>query len=442
MALSADAVLTLAPDSSSASAGKKLADPRHWKSLGKNTQAIWGECQGSALYQVRADLTTLSAKCSCPSRKLPCKHSLGLLLLAAAKPDALPAAEPPEWVASWLARRTTASAPAQPKETKKSAEQVAAEQAKRAEKRLALARDGLDTLDLWLCDLVRNGLASVETQGTKPWETQAARMVDAQARSVGERLRRIGTIPGSRPDWPAKLLGEMGKLTLLAHAFRRLESLDPPLQEDVRGLIDQEFRTDKAAARGEAVAGDWLVLGQWIEELDNRLRALRTWLVEAATGRPALILQFSVAGAPFAETYLPGTRFPAELHYWPSRYPLRARIAERRGEPAAIADSLPGVERIEAYLGTVAGALARQPWLDRFPCVLRNVTPGCATGGEGWHVRDGAGDALPLAGGEHWRLMALSGGNPVDLAGEWDGEALLPLGVLAEGAYAALWGVD
>lgn len=139
---------------------------------------------------------------------------------------------------------------------------------------------------------------------------------------------------------------------------------------------------------------------------------------------------------------MPGTRFPAELHYWPSAYPLRARVAERRGEPVTISGRLPGVERIEVYLGSVADALARQPWLDRFPCVLRDVTPGCAIGGESWHVRDEAGHALPMSSGDHWRLLALSGGNPVALAGEWDGEGLLPLGVVADGAYAPLWGMS
>jgi len=445
MTLTSDAILSLAPDSSSASAGKKLADARQWKSLGKNTQAVWGECQGSALYQVRADLATLTAKCTCPSRKLPCKHSLGLLLLAATKAGSLPDAEPPEWVATWLAKRSAPSAPAQPKESKKSPEQMAAEQAKRAEKRLALVRDGLDTLDLWMNDLVRNGLSSVETQGARPWEAQAARMVDAQARGVGDRLRVMATLPGSRRDWPAKLLGEMGRVALLSHAFRRLDTLDAALREDVRQLLGWTLREDEVAERGEHVSGEWLVLGQWLE--DQTLgRMQRTWLVEAESGRPALVLQFipnvqrpGSADAP--ETFVPGTRLPAALHYWPSAYPLRARIAERRGEPQPFPTRLPGAASIQAYLESVTDALARQPWLDRFPCVLRDVTPACAIGGGDWHVRDGAGDALPLAGGEHWRLLALSGGAPVDLAGEWNGEALLPLGVMAEGAYAPLWGV-
>ena len=109
MQLTAEQILALAPDASSAAAGRKLASTKGWQSLGRSPAALWGECQGSALYQVRVDLSDLTAKCSCPSRKFPCKHALGLLLLAATTPAAQPASEPPEWVSDWLGRRATAA---------------------------------------------------------------------------------------------------------------------------------------------------------------------------------------------------------------------------------------------------------------------------------------------------------------------------------------------
>ena len=104
-----DQVLTLAPDSSSAAADKKLANAKSWQNLGQNADALWGECQGSALYQVRVDLSTLTITCSCPSRKRPCKHGLGLLLLEVSTPKSVPDSEPPEWVTSWLAKRAANS---------------------------------------------------------------------------------------------------------------------------------------------------------------------------------------------------------------------------------------------------------------------------------------------------------------------------------------------
>ena len=105
MTLTVEQALALAPDGASASAGRKLGSPKGWRGLGRGAGALWGECQGSALYQVRVDLGDLTTKCSCPSRKFPCKHALGLLVLAATDPAALPESEPPEWVAEWLQRR-------------------------------------------------------------------------------------------------------------------------------------------------------------------------------------------------------------------------------------------------------------------------------------------------------------------------------------------------
>jgi hypothetical protein len=53
----------------------------------------------------------------------------------------------------------------------------------------ALTPQGLDALDLWLDDLLRQGLATVETQPATFWERQAARMVDAQAPGIAARLQ-------------------------------------------------------------------------------------------------------------------------------------------------------------------------------------------------------------------------------------------------------------
>jgi len=105
MHLSLEQVLALAPDANSAAAARQLGTPESWQNLGANGDAYWGECQGTALYQVRVARPDLVAKCTCPSRKVPCKHALGLLALAATAPDALTATEPPEWVMEWLVRR-------------------------------------------------------------------------------------------------------------------------------------------------------------------------------------------------------------------------------------------------------------------------------------------------------------------------------------------------
>src|SRR3954468_22967414 len=105
--LTTEQVLALAPDPASVKAGQGLASPGKWVSLGRAGRSVWGECQGSGKnpYRTQADLTGPAFHCSCPSRKFPCKHGLGLLLLLAAQPARVAAASAPPWVSEWVAKR-------------------------------------------------------------------------------------------------------------------------------------------------------------------------------------------------------------------------------------------------------------------------------------------------------------------------------------------------
>ncbi len=262
MNLSPDQILALAPDPASANAGKKLANAKSWQSLGQSTDALWGECQGSALYQVRVDLRDTTVKCSCPSRKFPCKHGLGLLLLTSASPAAVPRATPPAWVDEWLARRagaqakreekTNAGQPAAVADDPSTTEKRKVQAEKSAAKRARQVAKGLDALDLWLDDLIRTGLAGLELKPASFWEAQAARMVDAQAPGIATRLRALAAIPNATPEWPERLLAELGRLAMLTHAFRQIDTLPAGLQDDVRQMIGWTRKEDEVLARGAA----------------------------------------------------------------------------------------------------------------------------------------------------------------------------------------------
>lgn len=434
MQFTAEQVLTMAPDASSASAGKKLGNAKHWKNVGQSSAALWGECQGSALYQVRIDLSNLSLQCSCPSRKQPCKHGLGLLLLAATSPANIPEAEPPEWIVLWLAKRAAATQRKETTKVEKSGTPSAA-QGKTAEKRMVQVTQGIERLDLWLNDLIRNGLGSVETKPATFWEELAKQMVDAQAPGIAAYIRRMSTIPNASPDWPEKLLWQAGQLTLISQAFHRLAQLDPALQDDVRQLIGWTVKEDEVMQRGEHVSDDWLMLGQTLEDGD-RTRTQRTWLFGATTHRSAQILQFALPGTSFEKSYPLGIRQQADLVFWPGTSPQRALLEKRRGDIQPITDNLPGAGTIDEFFADVALAKAKQPWQERFLCLLQAAIPVYTN--NRWYIRDQNGHALPVRHDNHWQLLAYSGGWPVDFAGQWDGEAVAPLCVLAEGTYHKL----
>jgi hypothetical protein len=436
--ITADQITSLAPDTGALAAGQKSADVRLWSALGQSAEAIWGECRGSALYQVRVSLTDLASKCSCPSRKFPCKHALGLLLLAVREPGRVPASEHPDWVAEWLAGRSQAAARKQARRERAPGPPDAEARARRADRRVERVIAGIDGLELWMGDLARRGLAAAASRGDQAFQEQAARLVDAQAPGLASRVRRLGMLPRSAPDFGERAADALGRLALLAHAVRRLDQLTPALAADVRALVGWTVDREEVMASGERVTDAWAVVGQQTDE-DERLRVQRTWLRGSTTARTALVLQFAAGEAPFAEAVPAGVVFEAELAFWPGAFPLRAVVSRRQGEVRSIRERLTGLLDLPGLLAAYGQALARQPWLDRIPAGCRDVVPTLEPGTtDRFALVDGGGRALPLAGRALWSLFALAGGHPVDVFGDWDGRVFMPFGVFAEGRLHAL----
>jgi hypothetical protein len=433
--LTSEQALALAPDSSVAAAGQKLATERSWQGLGRDARAAWGECKGSALYQVRVDLSDLATKCTCPSRKFPCKHAIGLMLLAAA--DRVPSGSPPEWVAEWLSKRS-ATSERKAKAAVEGAAPVDLEaKAKRSSERHTRIQRGLESLALWMDDLVRNGLAGLEAE-TAMWNTQAARLVDAQAPGLASQVRQLAALPGSGPDWPQRMLDRLGRLTLVTEAWKKLDELPPLLAADLRSLVGISLREEDVLVQGERVTDTWAVVGQEVEDTE-RVRAQRTWLLGATSGRAALVLQFAAGpGARFAESFLLGTTVPAELVYWPSAAPQRAMVQERKGEVRPLAQALPSFT-LDGLCQRFADELSRHPFLPRTAAMLGAVVP-VMDGQKRWWLRDATGAAIRLGSCDRWRLLALAGGHPIDVFGEWDGEEFRPLSARAEGRLHPLGG--
>jgi hypothetical protein len=411
-------VLALAPDPSSLRAAQSLASGRSWALTGAaDGSALWGECQGSAAmpYRTVVDLSGPAYRCSCPSRKFPCKHALALMLLWSDGAVAMNG-DPPDWVASWLAGRPAKTTGTM--DPKPPADPAAA--LRRAEQREARVASGLTELDRWLCDQVRQGLAASQRAGYRHWDDIAARMVDAQAPGVAERLRALAAVPHSGSGWDARLLEEYALLRLLAAACREQAGLPPPLRDTVRSRVGFTVRQADVLARAAPVRDHWHVLAR--RDLDqDRIRTRRTWLRGRHTGRDALVLSFAAVGQSLDDSLTVGTEIDADLAFYPAAVTLRALVATRR---ETVPGSLPPGATVAGLLAGYA-ALGQDPWLDTWPAVLE-ATPARAPVPA---LYDPAGDAVPLhpGAGDCWPLFALSGGHPLTLAGEWTPRGLWPL---------------
>ncbi|MEV4757362.1 DUF5691 domain-containing protein [Micromonospora sp. NPDC049559] len=421
-------VLALAPDAGSAKGARGVSAATSWSATGIDEDLLWGLCKGSGQHPYRAcvDLTGPAYHCSCPSRKFPCKHALGLLLRWSS--GEVEVATAPDWAAEWRRARAARAARSVARRAGSAPVDEAAAR-RRAGQRADRVGAGLAELDRWLLDQVEQGLGEAERAGRAPFETMAARMVDAQAPGVAGTLRRLGDLAGVGSNWADRLLGELALLRLLVAGYSRLGELPEPLAATVRARIGLPVPTEEVLAT-PPLRDRWQVLGRY-DVVDERLTTRRTWLRGATTGRAALLLSYAVPGQAFPADAPPGTVLDADLCWYPGSYPLRALVARRHG-PAEPLVAPAGAAPVRDALAAWSAALAADPWCDSLALLLADALPTM----DG-HLVDRAGDALPLAPGhdEPWWLIAAAGGNPVTVAAEYGPAGLRPLAAWPDGRY-------
>jgi hypothetical protein len=456
-----DDVLKLAPDAASAGAARRLSLSPVWSQAGSSGSLLWGRCQGSSRepYQVTIDLDEPSFRCTCPSRKHPCKHGLGLLLLwAEGGGSVAEEARPAEFAAEWVQRLAARGSGGPGGARGRSGSSGAAEpdpeaQARRLAQRIETMSAGIEEFERWLLDLVRQGLASARHQPYAFWDAAAARLVDAQMPGLADRVRALPGLLHSAGNWADRLLAELARGYLAVSAWRRRDVLPDDVLADLRVVLGWPRRVDEVLEHGERVADRWAVVGL-AREADTRLQSQRTWLVGERTGRVAMILDFAAAGATLAVAEVLGSVVEAEIALYPGSEPRRAlftgdrsvvgsagRLPDLGGRPRRPGGGQPGGSAppggVTGALDRVAGWLAANPFADRFPMALGGVVP--VVDGDRRMVVEPGGAALPLSGdGDALTLLAVSGGTPVDVFGEWDGFALTPLSVQSGGVLVGL----
>jgi hypothetical protein len=312
-------------------------------------------------------------------------------------------------------------------------QQRAASQQQRARRREQRISNGIADLERWLHDLVRAGLAEAAARPWASFEQMSARLVDAQAPGLARLVRELGSLPHTASNWPERMLIDLGQVSLLLDAWRRLESLPAGLQAEVRSLVGiNESREDVLAT--PAVHDVWDVLGRRMLE-GERMRVQRTWLWGQRTQRWALLLDFSVAGQAIEQSVTPGASFEADLCFYPGAIQLRALPKSPPGRVGSVTRLPSG--GIDAVLRTYAESLGVNPWLERVPVALKDVLP-LPEHDKTWWLVDEQAQRLRLAGPLGWHLLSLSGGRPIDLFGEWDGFSFWPLAAVGDGKLAPL----
>jgi hypothetical protein len=395
------------------------------------------------------DHVGVASRCTCPSRRHPCKHVLALLLLWCA--GDVPDTVAPSKVATWIETRplrvaapsatSDRSATDTPTTVETEEASVDADAASEADPPPAddvpdplpdreRARDervermfaGLTELDRWLDDRMRTGLADPALAKYATWDELAARLVDAQAGSLANRIRRLAGLVGASPDWHDDVLAELGLLHLLAQAGRRLGSLPGPLADAVATTVGWQVRQADVLG-GVPDTDTWIVAGR-SDTREDRIEVRRHWLRGVASGRWALVLSFAAYRQSLDTSLTVGTAVAADLHRYPGPA-LRALVGTRHGEPIEPSRP-PGVDIVSAC-GEIGMLLAAEPWLDRVPFT---ATGSIAVDGSTFALADDTGTLPLIASGRPLAtLLAVAGGTAVDVTCEWTPHGVVPLAV-------------
>ncbi len=431
-------VLALAPDAASAKAGKDLARSDKWVLMGKHPQALWGECKGSGSkpYQTQVDLGNIAFKCSCPSRKFPCKHGLGLLFLYARQNGGFVEGELPAWVAEWLQKRAEREDKKAEKDTDKEAKPAdLSAQAKRQNKRHQNVSDGIDELLLWLKDMLRGGLINLPDKPLQYWENVQKRLIDAQAPGLAAMVRTLGNTDFYKEGWQSRFLDGLLRIYLVAKGFQHMEQLPADLQYDIRSFIGFT-QSQEELKEQNGLLDHWLVLSKQVQQEDN-LTTERFWLWGAESGRTALVLQFSVRGGPSAPLVLSaGTVIHAELVFYPSALPLRALIKKQL--PAHTDISLWGYAGWAQVAEEESQQSALLPFRNERPYIVEQLKP--VQYQDKWWLADTENKLVQLSEGfSHlYKWLSISGGAATRMAVIGKENTFMPLGMWMDGRYYSL----
>jgi len=427
-----DQIYALAPDTDTLQKARGVSYAgRKWLMIEGNEKLLWANYQTapSLIHKVVADLERSEFGCTCRSPQRPCRHTLGLLMLLLRHDERIRVTyDPPDWVLKWKSNQNQKIKSTHPDSPlPKKTERIAS-------KRYLSMQEGVIELKQWLSNLIRQGLAIAKEQPPSFWDDFAARMVDAKLGSIGKQIRSAKLLL-LEEDWHDRLLGLVADLHLFAQSFQQLDRLPAKFQDELISYAGVNVKKDLVLAQ-KGIFDHWLILGQTFGE-EERLRYRRTWLLGEQSGQFALLLDFVFGQNAFEQQWPVGAALQGEIVYYPATIPQRALLKDF-GWSQKVYQGLSGFPSLEDFALAYAQALANNPWLLSFPCLLDDVIP-ILVDDQVWLV-DRNKKKIPLGNSNTttWKLLSLSGGHPISLFGEWNGTTFLPLTSITGGRVISL----
>ena len=429
-----DFVYDLATDQLSINAAEKFSNISHWIGLFRCHQVVWGEVQGShsQTYYTQIDLDGPVFKCSCPSRKLPCKHGLGLGLILAKYHDQFQESLMPEWVISWIKKRqtklselNTTHQPLSQDPTDHDQYKRELAKSKRIQKRIQKVTAGLIDLQNRLQDLARHGLGSIEDPFTF-WDEIGARLVDTQASGLAKRVRLIA----QQNPTPTVVLKEIAYLNLVCEAWQRHMSLSISELEDLKTVIGFTISKDQLNSN-EGIKDQWVCVGIQKEQ-EQHLSVLKQWLWGIESKQVLINLSYVVHQQPHPLTLTLGVHYYAEACLYPGNSTQRSLLKKPEQCPSVLL-GLNDVLDLNQLRTHHAHFLGLNPWMRKRGYVINHVNI-CKDIHAQWYAQstNGMSFRMEISDEKAWKILAITGGQSACYFMLWDSHTLTPLSLITE----------
>ena len=402
-------IASLAPDAPSLRNGRAIMQSGQFSNVCRNESAtaFFGHCTGSGAtpYSVTVDVSAAPVFiCSCPSRKRPCKHALGLLLCyAAGQPFAI--SEIPQPIQE--KRKTVPRSGPKEKQSKTGAVAAA--------KKIAAQLEGLALAHKLVSSIVSEGIGSVNGKTLARLHNQSKQLGNLYLPGVQKAFREIldcFTLTDTEVMYSSVCasLARFHAITEQGRAYLQKRLDDPALprdaQTELESLLGYAWQLSELRERGLVQYGVRLLQLAFTcreNEPAQQYEDIGIWL-DVDSGQLFLRVNYRPYRA-VRHIQQEDSCFSVAVLSELCRYPARSMNARVRWEGTpSFSDPAPGDwDKAMTHAAPCYASLIRRvkeqlkdPLCDRNPWALASFATIGHTG-EGWALEDGAGHRIPLA---------------------------------------------
>ncbi len=255
MNITNDLISSLAANSDAIKNGKSLFTSKKFIKLGVDSDKtiIFGECSGSGSKPYYCSMDFISEaspvpRCSCPSRQIPCKHVLGLMIAYEQASNQFVTEDVPEDIQDKRNKKEKAAEKKATKEANKDEKKEPTEKSIKAKttaetKKIANQLQGVENAKELFKTIVNNGLASIDASEIKNLKVQVKNLGNYHINGIADSFSVLLEIILKDDENFTKSIEELNYINaLLSKAEKYLnEKTENPLHRDIFCKIEEQI---------------------------------------------------------------------------------------------------------------------------------------------------------------------------------------------------------